>query len=666
MLRQVLIVLKDEERATRLQDALGDLHTCALLRAPSPPDALEHDLRSVQALVIDADALEQGHAEVLARWRLTEPPPLVLTLGESPSADLWLPPGTPDAELALTIQRHLHASPSPYGSLSEESVVVLEEGARRQDFIATLDIETAYLRHLLEELMAGRLPARSLRQAIAPMEDAARHFELTPVSDALAALSKPLRTLHTASEPASRPDILHRLPTLFARVRQRVREAQLATPPSALNSAGEGRALTVVVIDSDEAYLKRVERFAEQFMIPLRSATTVDEACYKVQTPLLAGVLLTLQPSMSRARQAEDIRRLQEASELKHLPLALACPEETSLDRVHGLWAGASQIVAKPVSAVSFSQIAQRLAISRRAHQSCALILDPEGDFASEVARHLGEQDVAVHYRPDASSIFDELERHRPDLLLMNAELPGISPFDLCRSLRAVPRWQDLPIVLFSSTASSSARLAAYEAGADDFILSNLSRNELLARLNVRMTRARQARERADRDVLTGLLTRRAFLEQLAARMAEVTRHHRRLVFAILDVDHFKRVNDHHGHPAGDRVLATLGRLLQDRFRIEDLRARWGGEEFVVVLVDEAIDTSARALQRVHDELCAMQFEGESGRAFSVSFSAGLAAYPDDGGDAEALLSVADARLLRAKRAGRRRIEIGRGPPQSP
>ncbi len=165
--------------------------------------------------------------------------------------------------------------------------------------------------------------------------------------------------------------------------------------------------------------------------------------------------------------------------------------------------------------------------------------------------------------------------------------------------------------------------------------------------------------ERIDRDALTGLLSRRAFLERLAARISEVTRHGRSLVFALLDIDHFKVVNDRHGHPTGDRVLQRIGRLLRDRFRIEDLRARWGGEEFAVVLVDEETATARKALDRVRREFGDADFEAPDGTSFQVTFSAGLAEFPTDGYDAESLLATADDRLLRAKKAGRNTIVTG-------
>ena len=108
---------------------------------------------------------------------------------------------------------------------------------------------------------------------------------------------------------------------------------------------------------------------------------------------------------------------------------------------------------------------------------------------------------------------------------------------------------------------------------------------------------------------------RRTFLEQLGARLSEVRRRKRALSIALLDVDHFKKVNDQHGHLVGDRVLAALGNLLLRRFRGEDLRARWGGEEFILAFAEEQPATVAAILGRVLDEFSHMEFHGEDERA---------------------------------------------------
>ncbi len=236
--------------------------------------------------------------------------------------------------------------------------------------------------------------------------------------------------------------------------------------------------------------------------------------------------------------------------------------------------------------------------------------------------------------------------------------MPIMSGFEVCRVLRTNTRWQDTPILFLTGETELDARLAAFDAGGDDYLPKPVAAVELLTRVKVRLERARLIRERADKDALTGLLLRRAFMEQIAGLISEASRHELFFTVALIDVDMFKTVNDTYGHLAGDRVLTRLGQLLKKRFRVEDIRGRWGGEEFIVALRHVKKETTQGALARVLDELRNMQFEGDHGEVFSVTFTAGLASFPEDGATLEHLVKAADGRLYKGKEAGRDRIVV--------
>ncbi len=126
----------------------------------------------------------------------------------------------------------------------------------------------------------------------------------------------------------------------------------------------------------------------------------------------------------------------------------------------------------------------------------------------------------------------------------------------------------------------------------------------------------------------------------------------------MLEVDHFKQFNDTFGHPAGDEVLRQLARVLADTRRANDVVARYGGEEFAVILVDTAKFTAAKVAERVRDRVSGHDFSEAAPRAGKLSVSIGVATFPDDGADAEALVRAADTALYAAKRAGRNRVVL--------
>jgi diguanylate cyclase (GGDEF)-like protein len=185
---------------------------------------------------------------------------------------------------------------------------------------------------------------------------------------------------------------------------------------------------------------------------------------------------------------------------------------------------------------------------------------------------------------------------------------------------------------------------------------------ELEAKIHERTHELAEANTRlaqlAVTDGLTGLYNHRHLHERLALEVERSQRSGLPLSLLMLDVDHFKQFNDTFGHPAGDEVLRQLARVLNDTRRANDVVARYGGEEFAVILVDTAKFTAAKVAERVRERVSLHDFSDAAQRAGKISVSVGVATYPDDGADAEALVRAADTALYAAKRAGRNRVVL--------
>jgi len=165
----------------------------------------------------------------------------------------------------------------------------------------------------------------------------------------------------------------------------------------------------------------------------------------------------------------------------------------------------------------------------------------------------------------------------------------------------------------------------------------------------------------ASYDTLTGLLNRRAILEKVDEWLHHVGRYKGRLSVAMLDIDHFKRVNDKHGHRVGDRVLADLSSMMQRSIRKTDFVGRYGGEEFLIILPRTDAAGAAIMAERVRASLAGVPMHDAESSTFQVTASLGIAEYVD-GDDEDSLISRADAALYRAKEAGRNRVEIAACP----
>jgi diguanylate cyclase (GGDEF)-like protein len=186
---------------------------------------------------------------------------------------------------------------------------------------------------------------------------------------------------------------------------------------------------------------------------------------------------------------------------------------------------------------------------------------------------------------------------------------------------------------------------------------------ELEAKIHARTHELAEANSRlaqlAVTDGLTGLYNHRHFHERLALEVERSQRNGLPLSLFMIDVDHFKQYNDHHGHPAGDEVLRQLARLLGDNRRVNDVVARYGGEEFAIVLVDTAKFAAAKLAERLRERVAEHAFPaGESQPGGRLTISIGVGTCPDDAIDAENLVRAADAALYAAKHAGRDRVVL--------
>ena len=172
--------------------------------------------------------------------------------------------------------------------------------------------------------------------------------------------------------------------------------------------------------------------------------------------------------------------------------------------------------------------------------------------------------------------------------------------------------------------------------------------------------RAHQLEAESDLDSLTGLPVRRAFLRAFKREMASSSRYGRPLSVAVLDLDHFKRVNDTYGHPMGDAVLKRFASVLRESLRQSDIAGRWGGEEFVVLLPETPLEGVADLLDKVRLAISAEHFPPPAD-VLTVTMSAGLTLFDGHESDPEAIVGQADRALYEAKESGRNRVNVKDG-----
>ncbi len=249
-----------------------------------------------------------------------------------------------------------------------------------------------------------------------------------------------------------------------------------------------------------------------------------------------------------------------------------------------------------------------------------------------------------------------------PDIILLDIKMPGMDGHEVCRRLKQSTKTRDIPVMFVTALDDQKEEAYGLELGAVDYIVKPVNAPIVKARIrnHIALQHARaelalknsELERLAAQDKLTGLYNRRKLDESFAFEVSRAERYDRPLSVIMLDIDHFKAVNDTHGHPVGDAVLVETSKRLRAALRTSDIPGRWGGEEFLIICPETGLDTAANLAERLrHDyEICDFPVAGH------LTASFGVAAH-HKGHLATDILLGADEALYRAKNGGRNRVE---------
>jgi diguanylate cyclase (GGDEF)-like protein len=290
------------------------------------------------------------------------------------------------------------------------------------------------------------------------------------------------------------------------------------------------------------------------------------------------------------------------------------------------------------------------------------LVVEDSSTALALIERALKQHGIDCHAIPDPSRLFEVVEEYRPDLVLMDMYMPGCNGVEATRALRQMAAWQATPIVYLSSETDVALQVEALRLGGDQFLTKPFNPVLLAATIKTTIERHREMRRASRHDGLTGLLNHTASKAELDARLAALPADGR-LAVAMIDIDHFKSVNDAYGHPVGDQVIRSLAWLLKGWLRSSDVIGRYGGEEFVLALPGIGAHEARTVLDGIRAHFANL-LHVHAGGSLRVTFSAGVADSSRYGKAGE-LIEAADQALLEAKAQGRNRI-VEAAPPIVP
>lgn len=380
------------------------------------------------------------------------------------------------------------------------------------------------------------------------------------------------------------------------------------------------------------------------------SLTGLSDALKEV-TPLL--IILDLSFQEGRAAVADAVVEIQQGR-AHPVPVIFLSGRSDFHSRLEAIRSGGHAYFVKPVDVGRMIDRLDVLTARRPRQPFRILIVDDEPLLADYHATVLRQAEMTTEVVTNPQQMLETLIDFRPDLILMDVYMPACSGMELANLIRQDETYIDIPIVYLSSETDISRQLAAMSRGGDDFLTKPIQPAHLITSVTLRADRYRTLRSFMLYDGLTGLLNHTKTKEQLDIEVVRALRQKTPLSFAMIDIDHFKSVNDTHGHPVGDQVIRSLSRLLKQRLRSTDTVGRFGGEEFAVILPDTGPAAAYRILDELRKDFAKIRHASREG-LFPVTFSCGLSSPgPEETG--AVLIEAADKALYLAKKAGRNRV----------
>lgn len=449
----------------------------------------------------------------------------------------------------------------------------------------------------------------------------------------------------------------------------------------------------VLVVDDLEPNVKLLEAKlrAEYFdVLGAYSGTEAIERATQEQPDII--LLDVMMPGMDGF---EACRQLKAAPETMHIPVVMVTALEQQADRVAGLEAGADDFLTKPVEDLALfarvrsltrlkmmtDELRARYATGKglgvvdnidmdaNAGEPRIFIIDDNNEQIERLKQALGTDKFLLAEEADPEVALGRARTGDFDLIIVNMSIESMDPLRLCSSIRSFEETRLTPILAVVRQGDTRKLVRALDIGVNDYLTRPVDKNELTARVSTQLRRKRyvdQLRssfqaslEMAVTDQLTGLYNRRYLASHLSAMFDRAYWTGRPLSVMVLDIDHFKKINDTYGHDVGDKVLQEFAERVSGALRGIDLACRYGGEEFLIAMPDTDMAFASVVAERLRQEIATSKFVLNSGRdELSVTVSIGIASTENgpDEDTAQKLIKRADEALYQAKTNGRNKV----------
>lgn len=340
----------------------------------------------------------------------------------------------------------------------------------------------------------------------------------------------------------------------------------------------------------------------------------------------------------------------------KKFSVPLFCTSTTGdlLTRLKAIRMGGQIFLHKPIDQIYLLKTLDQYCGFSQTEPYRILIIDDTYSLAEYFALILQEAGMITHFITNPLLLIDRIEEFQPDLLLMDVYMPECTGLELAAILRQEALYTRIPIIFLSTEEDRLKQLSALNLGGDDFLTKPILPQYLIEAVKLRAKRAGILSSFMMRDSLTGLINHTNILQRLDIELARAERQNEPLSFVMIDIDHFKNINDTYGHPIGDKVIRSLSNILQTLVRKTDIAGRYGGEEFALILPNTNKENSIKLCNYLREKFTNIFYQANN-TEFNVTFSAGISSFPQLKG-AKNLIDSADQALYIAKNNGRNQV----------
>ena len=285
------------------------------------------------------------------------------------------------------------------------------------------------------------------------------------------------------------------------------------------------------------------------------------------------------------------------------------------------------------------------------------LIVDDVEANITILQRTLASVGYNISVAFNGQKALDLVPKLKPDLILLDIMMPGIDGYEVCRRLKQSDVSKYIPVIFITAKGDTESIVEGFDVGAVDFIMKPFKVKEVCARVHTHLTLSAALNkliQDSETDPLTGLFNRRTFLKRIEEEAMRFRRYQKPFSILFGDIDFFKKINDTYGHAAGDAVLINISNILKTEKREIDQVARWGGEEFLILLPETDVAGAVQHGNKIREMISAKPFIYE-GQEINITMSFGVSIYNGDT-SIEKTIDLADQRLYRAKESGRNKV----------